>query len=123
MTLTYDADKAKLSGGQDVIFWNRQTAPLNEIYFRLFANYPQSGGQLVVLAVTGGLQLLDPEAADIEASAAMLRQTGPASFVTESPPRSITRAVASRVQFTLDESGQALSFTMDDGAYRYRRVR
>jgi CubicO group peptidase (beta-lactamase class C family) len=81
------------------------------------------GEQVFVLAVTGGLQLLDPEAADIEASAAMLRQTGPASFVTESPPRSITRAVASRVQFTLDESGQALSFTMDDGAYRYRRVR
>jgi CubicO group peptidase (beta-lactamase class C family) len=81
------------------------------------------GGQLFVLAVTGGLQLLDPEAADIEASATMLRQTGPASFVTESPPRSITRAVASRVQFTLDEAGQAVSFTMDDGAYRYRRVR
>jgi CubicO group peptidase (beta-lactamase class C family) len=81
------------------------------------------GGQVYVLAVTGGLQLLDPEAADIEASAVMLRQTGPASFVTESPPGSITRAVASRVQFTLDEGGQAASFTMDDGAYRYRRVR
>jgi CubicO group peptidase (beta-lactamase class C family) len=83
----------------------------------------RSGGQLFVLAVTGGLQLLDPEAADIEAGAAMLRQIGPASFVTESPPRSITQAVASRVQFTLDEAGQAVSFTMDDGAYRYRRVR
>ncbi len=82
----------------------------------------RSGEQVVVLAVAGGLQLLDPEAADIEAGAAMLRPTGPTSFVTESPPGSITRAVASRVQFTLDESGQAVSFTMDDGAYRYRRV-
>ncbi len=52
MTLTYDADKAKLSGSQDVIFWNRQAVPLNEIYFRLFANYPQSGGQIVVSQVT-----------------------------------------------------------------------
>ncbi len=81
------------------------------------------GGQVHVLAVTGGLQLLDPEAADIDASAVMLRQTGPVSFVTESPPGSITSAVASRVQFTLDEAGQAASFTMDDGAYRFRRVR
>ncbi len=83
----------------------------------------RSGGQVFVLAVTEGLQLLDPEAADIEVGAAMLRPTGPTSFVTESPPGSITQAVASRVQFTLDESGQAVSFTMDDGAYRYRRVR
>ena len=83
----------------------------------------RSGEQIVVLAVAGGLQLLDPEAADIEVGAAMLRPTGPTSFVTESPPGSITRAVASRVQFTLDESGQAVSFTTDDGAYRYRRVR
>jgi CubicO group peptidase (beta-lactamase class C family) len=83
----------------------------------------RSGEQLHVLAVAGGLQLLDPETADIEASAVMLRQTGPASFVTESPPGSITRAVASRVQFTLDDAGQAAAFTMDDGAYRYRRVR
>jgi len=83
----------------------------------------RSGEQVFVLAVTEGLQLLDPEAADIEVGAAMLRPTGPTSFVTESPPGSITQAVASRVQFTLDESGQAVSFTMDDGAYRYRRVR
>jgi CubicO group peptidase (beta-lactamase class C family) len=81
------------------------------------------GGQIYVLAVTGGLQLLDPEADDIEASAVMLRQTGPVSFVTESPPGSITSAVASRIQFTLDAAGQAVSFTMDDGAYRFRRVR
>ena len=83
----------------------------------------RSGEQVFVLAVTEGLQLLDPEAADIEVGAAMLRPTGPTSFVTESPPGSITQAVASRVQFTLDESGKAVSFTMDDGAYRYRRVR
>lgn len=83
----------------------------------------RSGEQVFVLAVTEGLQLLYPEAADIKVGAAMLRSTGPTSFVTESPPGSITQAVASRVQFTLDESGQAVSFTMDDGAYRYRRVR
>lgn len=83
----------------------------------------RSGEQVFVLAVTEGLQLLYPEAADIKVGAAMLRPTGPTSFVTESPPGSITQAVASRVQFTLDESGQAVSFTMDDGAYRYRRVR
>jgi len=81
------------------------------------------GRQVFVLAVTGGLQLLDPEADDIEVGAAMLTQTGPTSFVTQSPPSSITRFVASRVQFTLDDLGQAISFTADDGAYRYRRVR
>ena len=83
----------------------------------------RSGEQVFVLAVTEGLQLLYPEAADIKVGAAMLRPTGPTSFVTESPPGSITQAVASRVQFTLDEAGQAVSLTMDDGAYRYRRVR
>jgi hypothetical protein len=83
----------------------------------------RTGSQLFVLAVNGGLQLLEPEAADNEAIAAMLRRTGPTSFMTESPPGSITRFVASRVQFTLDESGQEVSFTTDDGAYRFRRVR
>lgn len=82
----------------------------------------RSGGQLHVLATSAGLQLLDPEAADIEATAVTLVRSGPTSFVTESPPGSITRAVASRVEFVLGKTGPASSFTMDNGAYRYRRA-
>ena len=37
-----------LSGTENVRFFNRQTVPLNEIYFRLFANYPDSDSKIVV---------------------------------------------------------------------------
>lgn len=52
MTLAYDAANAILSGSEDVRYFNRQQSPLNEIYFRLFANYPDSGGKISVTQLT-----------------------------------------------------------------------
>ena len=52
LTLTYTADPPTLTGSQDVVYFNRQTAPLNEIYFRLFANYPDYGGKITVANVS-----------------------------------------------------------------------
>ncbi len=48
LTLTYLATPPTLIGAQDVRYVNRQSIALNEIYFRLFANYPDSGGKLTV---------------------------------------------------------------------------
>ncbi len=52
MTLQYDPATPTLAGGEDVRYFNRQAVPLNEIYFRLFANYPDSGGKLAVSHIT-----------------------------------------------------------------------
>lgn len=51
LTLKYDATNAILAGSEEVVYVNRQTIPLNEIYFRLFANYPDSGGKIDVTQV------------------------------------------------------------------------
>ncbi len=52
LTLQYDPAVPTLSGSQDVRYFNRQAAPLNEIYFRLFANYPDSSGEIAISNVT-----------------------------------------------------------------------
>ncbi len=52
LTLTYDPSTLTLTGKQEVVYFNRQAAPLNEIYFRLFANYPGAGGNIAVTQVT-----------------------------------------------------------------------
>lgn len=52
LTLTYDPSTLTLTGKQEVVYFNRQTAPLNDIYFRLFANYPGAGGKIAVTQVT-----------------------------------------------------------------------
>lgn len=52
LALTFDASTSTLTGSEDVRYTNRQTVPLNEIYFRLFANYPNSGGKINITAIT-----------------------------------------------------------------------
>ncbi len=52
LTWQFDPAAPVLTGNQQVRYFNRQTAPLNEIYFRTFANYPDSGGRIVVSRVT-----------------------------------------------------------------------
>jgi CubicO group peptidase (beta-lactamase class C family) len=92
-------------------------------FSRLEGRYRDRFGEQVCLLASGGrLQMLFPEASDIDASAVTLRQTGPSSFVTEAPATSITSAVESQVQFVTDEAGRATEFTMENGAYRYRRA-
>ncbi|MCL4395090.1 MAG: hypothetical protein M1482_09870 [Chloroflexi bacterium] len=39
LDLTYSPDVPTLTGSENVVYTNRASAPLNEIYFRLFANY------------------------------------------------------------------------------------
>ncbi len=48
LTLKYDANPPTLTGNQEVIYFNKTSQPLNEIYFRLFANYPNSGGKITL---------------------------------------------------------------------------
>ncbi len=48
ITLTYDPAFSTLTGSQEVLFTNRTGVNLSEIYFRLFANYPNSGGKITV---------------------------------------------------------------------------
>jgi hypothetical protein len=52
LTLTYDPATLTLSGSEEARYFNRQTAPLGEIYFRLFANYPDAGGKITVTRLT-----------------------------------------------------------------------
>lgn len=61
LTLTYDHNTSTLSGSQDVVYFNRQAAALNEIYFRLFANYPLSGGKISVSKTTVNGEPVTPE--------------------------------------------------------------
>jgi CubicO group peptidase (beta-lactamase class C family) len=85
--------------------------------------YRDRGGESAYVAVADGrLQLLDPESDDIEAGALPLRQTGTHRFVTEAPPSAGTSGIASVVEFQVDASGRATSFTVENGAYRYRRA-
>ncbi len=60
LTLTYDHATPTLWGSAEVRYSNRQSAPLNEIYFRLFANYPDSGGKIVVARVTANGTAVTP---------------------------------------------------------------
>jgi hypothetical protein len=43
LTLSFKADGPTLGGSEDVVYTNHESGPLNEIYFRLFANYPSQG--------------------------------------------------------------------------------
>ena len=52
LSLSYDPATQVLSGSEDARYVNRQSVPLNEIYFRLFANYPDSGGSITVSNLT-----------------------------------------------------------------------
>jgi len=52
LTLTYEPATPALTGSEDVRYFNREAVPLNEIYFRLFANYPGSGGKITVSALS-----------------------------------------------------------------------
>ena len=47
-------DLSTIRGTQRVIFANHTGAPLNEIYFRLFANYPNSDGSIEIHSVRAG---------------------------------------------------------------------
>jgi hypothetical protein len=51
MNLRFDPSLAHLSGEESVTYTNRTQTPLSEIYFRLFANYPDGGEKETVTSV------------------------------------------------------------------------
>lgn len=51
MDMQLNSDLTKLDGKQQVNFTNRTNSTLNEIYFRLFANFPGSDGAISVSSV------------------------------------------------------------------------
>jgi hypothetical protein len=50
--LTIAADLASYTSAQQVHYVNQETAPLNQIYFRLFPNTPAYGGRLTIDSIT-----------------------------------------------------------------------
>lgn len=70
LTLTYDPTTPMLTGTEEVRYFNHQAVSLNEIYFRLFANCPGSGGSIQVsdLTVDG-----EPVSSTLEAQNTALR--------------------------------------------------
>ncbi len=99
-------------------------APAAAELARFEGRYRDRSGELVYVLVgaDGRLQLLSPEADDIAASALPLRQTGPTRFVTQAPAKALTWGVESVVEFTVDGSGRATGFKVENGAYGFRRV-
>ncbi|MBI5652534.1 MAG: M1 family metallopeptidase [Chloroflexi bacterium] len=76
LTLQFDAATPTLAGNQSVRYVNRQTTPLNEIYFRTFANYPESGGKIIFtrVALDGALA---PSSFEVESTALRIPLTQP----------------------------------------------
>jgi hypothetical protein len=76
LTLQFDPATLLLTGNQIVRYVNRQTTPLNEIYFRTFANYPESGGKIIFtrVALNGALA---PSAFEVEGTALKIPLTQP----------------------------------------------
>lgn len=108
LSLTYDPASATLSGTESVRYFNRQAAALKEIYFRLFANYPDSGGKIAIhsLAVNGA-----PATPAYEAQNTALQ-------VPLAPPLVPGAAVAVDMTFTVtvgrNSKGHYADFTASD---------
>ncbi len=51
LTLTFDPARPALTGNMHVSYHNRESVPLGEVYFRLFANIPDSDGKITVSRV------------------------------------------------------------------------
>ncbi len=83
LTLNYIADPPTLAGSQAVVFFNRQAAPLNEIYFRLFANYPDYGAKITVanVSVNGAAVTPTLEARDTALRVPMAKPLAPNASV------------------------------------------
>jgi hypothetical protein len=108
LTLSFDPATRVLSGNEVVRYFNRQTVPLNEIYFRLFANYPGSGGTIAVsdLRVDGA-----PATWALEAQNTALRV--PLAHPL-APNVSVTFALDFAVTIGRDSQGHYADFTAND---------
>ncbi len=108
LTLIYNPTTPTLSGSEEVRYFNHQAEPLNEIYFRLFANYPESGGSIQVsdLTVDGA-----PAPSTLEAQNTALR-------VPLTQPLAPKTSVDLRLNFTVtigrNSKGHYADFTADE---------
>lgn len=85
--------------------------------------YRWSTGEPVRAVVLGGkLRLIDLENDDVEKGTTTLKQTGPTTFLTEHPNDAANDEGQSVVEFQLDATGRAISYTWESGAYRLQRV-
>lgn len=79
------------------------------------------GGYARVVALSGRLRIIGLDADDIEAAIITLKQIGPARFLTQAGDSAFSD-IESVVEFTMDPSGRATSFTEENGSYRLHRV-
>ena len=74
-----------------------------------------------VVVLSGKLRIINLDSEDIETAITTLKQIGPTRFLTQVGDSAIVD-VDSVVEFTMDPSGRATSFTDEDGSMRLRRV-
>jgi len=79
------------------------------------------GGYARVVALSGRLRIIGLDADDIETAVTTLKQIGPTRFLTQVGNSAILD-VESVVEFTMDPSGRATSFTDENGSLRLHRV-
>ena len=74
-----------------------------------------------MVVLSGRLCIVGLDADDIETATTTLKQIGPTKFLTQVADSAIVD-VESVVEFTMDPSGRATSFTDENGSLRLRRV-
>lgn len=75
INMSLDPSLTRIDGKQSVVYTNRASVPLSEIYFRLFPNYPGSGGSASVSGLSVNGAAVNPELqADNTALRVPLRQ-------------------------------------------------
>jgi hypothetical protein len=75
-----------------------------------------------VVVLEGKLRLIDLNEDDLEKGTTTLRRTGSNAFLTEHPNEPTNDEGQSVIEFQLDSTGRAISYTEHSGAYRLHRV-
>jgi hypothetical protein len=109
ITLTFDPSGPTLNGSEDVRYTNRQSTTLSEIYFRLFANHPDSGGKILVSNL-----MIDavPVSSALEAQDTALRVPLPKPLA---PNASLSAHLDFTVTIPRDSKGHYADFTSTEG--------
>ena len=86
----------------------------------MYQSYSGEHARVVVLG--GQLRLIDLDADDVEKGTTTLKRTGPNAFLTEPPNEPANDEGQSVIEFQLDATARAISFTQESGSYRLYRV-
>jgi CubicO group peptidase (beta-lactamase class C family) len=98
-------------------------APVRADFARFEGLYRDRSGDYVRIAtIDGKLRIIALETDDVETATTTLKQTGPTTFMTEARDTAVTGGVESVVEFAVDASGRATSYTGENGSYRLYRV-